>query len=66
MKLILDIWQYFIDVDILRIVVECTNKHIDGIQDNYSRERDAKLTNDPEMLALIDLLYLAGRLNQIA
>lgn len=41
-------------------IVECTNKYIEGIQEHFSRPRDAKVTDLIEIKAVIGLLYLAG------
>lgn len=56
----LAIWQYFFPENVLQVIVDNTNKHIQAVQDKYSRERDAKTTNILELQALIGLLYLAG------
>lgn len=42
------------------IIVDCTNKYIASIQENYCRERDARATDIIEIRAFIGLLYLAG------
>lgn len=41
-------------------IVDSTNKYISSISNNYSRGRDAKLTNLEEIKALLGLLYLGG------
>ena len=56
----LDIWNYFMDKNIISLIVENTNKYIVSIQQNYSRERDANATDEFEIRALFGLLYLAG------
>ncbi|KAB0804671.1 hypothetical protein PPYR_01641, partial [Photinus pyralis] len=60
-KSILEIWQHFLDPDMIHEIV-LTNKHIDSVQDNYSRNRDAKHTNVCEIQGLIGLIYLSSRL----
>nr|CAI5827747.1 unnamed protein product [Callosobruchus analis] len=60
LKTPISIWQYFFSGPCLQIVVQNTNKHIQAVQERYSRERDAKLTDIVEVKALIGLLYLAG------
>lgn len=60
LKTPLAIWQCFFPANMLQIIVENTNKHIQASQDRYSRERDAKTTNVIEIKALIGLLYMAG------
>lgn len=56
----LDIWNFFFTDEMLEVIVESTNKKIQTLSQNYSRERDAKPTNIIEIKALIGLLYLAG------
>ncbi|KAK9738121.1 Transposase IS4 [Popillia japonica] len=41
-------------------IVDCTNKYIQSIQAQFSRSRDAKITDIIEIKALIGMLYLAG------
>lgn len=41
-------------------VVDCTNKHIDDL--HYSRDREAKGTDESEVKALFGLLFMAGLL----
>lgn len=60
LKSILEIWHYFVDLDLLGKIVEYTNQHIISTQINYSRDRDAKITDITEIQALIGLLYLTG------
>ncbi|KAJ8930732.1 hypothetical protein NQ314_016438 [Rhamnusium bicolor] len=38
----------------------CTNIYILKVAENYTRERDAKITNLAEIKAVIGLLYLGG------
>lgn len=56
----LEIWQHFIDFDIIRQIVVYTNQHIETVQSKYSRDRDCRLTDVSEIQALIGLLYLSG------
>lgn len=60
MKNPLEIWSCFFDDEMLCTIVNCTNKKINTISGNSSRERDAKVTDIPEIKALLGLLYLAG------
>lgn len=60
LKTVNEIWQQFFDLDMLRIIVESTNKHIQRSKENYSRERNVKETDIAEVHGLISLLYLAG------
>lgn len=60
LKSMLDIWHFFIDLDMIRQIVVYTNQHIESVKNNYSRERDAKPTDISEVQALIGLLYLSG------
>lgn len=55
-----EIWNYFFDDTIIRIIVDSTNKYILSIQENFSRDRDASLTDNIEIQAFIGLLYLSG------
>ncbi|UYV84572.1 hypothetical protein LAZ67_X002662 [Cordylochernes scorpioides] len=56
-KSILDCWKLFIDDNILECIVTNTNIYIRNIQQNYSRERDANLTNLHEIKALLGIIY---------
>ena len=58
----LEAWNCLITGEILDNTVHHTNQCIPIIQSNFSRERDAKLTDKTELKALIGLLYLAGAL----
>ncbi|KAK9753755.1 Transposase IS4 [Popillia japonica] len=59
-KSVLETWDLFFPEEILRIIVENTNKFITSISENYSRERDAMPTDILEMKALLGLVYLSG------
>ncbi|UYV65113.1 hypothetical protein LAZ67_3003153 [Cordylochernes scorpioides] len=59
-KSILDCWNLFIDDIILECIVTNTNIYIRNIQQNYSRERDANLTNLHEIKALLGIIYFLG------
>ncbi|XP_071055956.1 uncharacterized protein [Onthophagus taurus] len=54
------IFNYFINDEIVQIIVDSTNSHIESIKSHYSRGRDALPTNSVEIRALFGLLYLAG------
>lgn len=56
----LKIWEYFINDEMIGIIVDSTNKFINSIEENYARRRDATTTDPLEIRALIGLLYLAG------
>lgn len=55
-----DIWGSLFDLNILRIIVDETNKTIDSESSHFFRARDILPTNIDEIRALIGLLYLAG------
>lgn len=57
---VLDCWNLFFSDNILNIIVENTNKKIESIKENYTRERSAKNTDLIEIKALLGLIYLAG------
>ncbi|KAK9729947.1 Transposase IS4 [Popillia japonica] len=59
-KSVLETWDLFFPEEILRIIVENTNKFITSISENYSRERDAMPTDIVEIKALLGLVYLSG------
>ncbi|UYV62780.1 hypothetical protein LAZ67_2001912, partial [Cordylochernes scorpioides] len=59
-KSILDCWNLFIDDNILECIVTNTNIYIRNIQQNYSRERYANLTNLHEIKALLGIIYFLG------
>ncbi|KAK9678923.1 Transposase IS4 [Popillia japonica] len=52
--------KVFFPEEILRIIVENTNKFITSISENYSTERDAMPTDIVEIKALLGLVYLSG------
>lgn len=56
----LDCWKLFFDNNMLSIIVENTNKYIDGIRDKFARERNCRPTDITEFQAFVGLLYLAG------
>ncbi|GBN51436.1 PiggyBac transposable element-derived protein 4 [Araneus ventricosus] len=55
-----DAWNLLISYDMMKKLVQWTNIFIDSIRERFSRERDAKETNEAEMKAFIGLLYLIG------
>ncbi|UYV72085.1 hypothetical protein LAZ67_9001767 [Cordylochernes scorpioides] len=59
-KSIFDCWNLFIDDNILECIVTNTNIYIWNIQQNYSREIDANLTNLHEIKALLGIIYFLG------
>lgn len=56
----IDIWNYFMDKNIIDIIVKMTNKYILLFQQTYSRTRDANTTDELEIRAVFGLLYIAG------
>lgn len=57
---VLDIWASFFDSSIMDLLVNCTNKSIGSVHENYERPRNAVPTNIQELKALFGLLYLAA------
>ena len=58
----LEAWNCLITGEILDNILHHTNQYILIIQPNFSRERDANLTDKTELKACIGLLYLAASL----
>ena len=56
----IDCLNLMIDDRIIKRIVMCTNIYIESIKSQFSRERDARFTNDVEMRAFIGLLYFIG------
>lgn len=56
----LDAWNLLFDSTMLNMMVQYTNIYIDSIQDRFTRERDAKKTDENEIKAFLGLLYLCG------
>lgn len=54
------IWGYFFDDKMIDIIVTNTNKYIETLKMNYSRNQDANSTTATEIRALIGLIYLSG------
>ncbi|XP_035891452.1 uncharacterized protein LOC118502854 [Anopheles stephensi] len=50
----------FLDADVIAMITEYTNEQIKAEQPNYSRERDANLTDETEIRALLGVLFIAG------
>uniref|UniRef100_A0A182Q5E5 PiggyBac transposable element-derived protein domain-containing protein n=1 Tax=Anopheles farauti TaxID=69004 RepID=A0A182Q5E5_9DIPT len=50
----------FLDADVIAMITEYTNERIKTEQPNYARERDANLTDETEIVALLGILYMAG------
>ncbi|KFM60418.1 PiggyBac transposable element-derived protein 4, partial [Stegodyphus mimosarum] len=55
-----DAWNVLFDSNMLNMIVKCTNIYIESIQDRFTRERDAKKTDEIEIKAFLGLLYLCG------
>lgn len=56
----LDAWKLFFPDSVIDELVQCTNIYIKIIRNKYTRDRDAKETNQAEIKALMGLLLLAG------
>jgi len=56
----LEIWKLFFSDSVIDIIVINTNKYIESIAKNYTRERDAKPTDKVEVETLLGLLLFAG------
>lgn len=56
----LECFSLFIDDMMIRHITSCTNIYIDSVSGNFSRERDAKRTNENEIKTVLGLLILAG------
>lgn len=56
----LEIWKLFFSDLVIDIIIKNTNKYVQSITKNYSRERDAKPTDKTEIQALLGLLLFAG------
>lgn len=52
--------ECFLDDEIIRKIVDSTNIYITKIKNNFSRDRDAKQTDQIEIKAFIGILYLCG------
>nr|XP_022907221.1 piggyBac transposable element-derived protein 4-like [Onthophagus taurus] len=52
-------WLYFFE-EIVNVIVVNTNPYITKISNRYQDQYDYKETNTTEIMALLDLLYLAG------
>lgn len=52
----------FLDSNVYKIIVSCTNIFINHLKSNFQRERDARCTDETEIRALFGLLYLIGTL----
>lgn len=48
-KTAFECWNVLITEEMLYIIVKFTNKHIDAVKQNFSRERDEKLTDKVEI-----------------
>lgn len=50
----------FLDSNVYKIIVDCTNIYINIVKNKFQRERDARTTDETEIRALFGLLYLIG------
>ncbi|KAJ8930156.1 hypothetical protein NQ314_017072 [Rhamnusium bicolor] len=60
LKTPIEIFKYFINDEMVELIVQHTNAYIDSVSDNFERERDARSTNITEIHALLGLLFYAG------
>ncbi|XP_050315500.1 piggyBac transposable element-derived protein 4-like [Anthonomus grandis grandis] len=58
----IDIYNLFLDEDIIGTIVESTNIYIQKVRAKFGREKDARETDALEARAFIGLLYLIGSL----
>ncbi|CAK1592735.1 unnamed protein product [Parnassius mnemosyne] len=56
----LDCLSLFLDDEIVAMITDSTNKRILIEQNKYSRDRDAKITDELEIKGLMGILYLCG------
>ncbi|KAJ8926975.1 hypothetical protein NQ314_020616 [Rhamnusium bicolor] len=56
----IEILKYFINDEMVDLIVQHTNAYIDSVSDNFERERDARSTNITEIHSLLGLLFYAG------
>lgn len=56
----IDALQLFIDEEIVKLITSCTNAYIEKVKNNFTRERDARPTDETEIKALIGILYFIG------
>ncbi|KAI4463600.1 transposase is4 [Holotrichia oblita] len=52
--------KLFIDNKIITAIATYTNIYIESRKHKYAKERDAKLTNEEEIMALLELLFITG------
>ncbi|KAK9731094.1 Transposase IS4 [Popillia japonica] len=52
--------KLFTDDKIITAIVTYTNIYIESRKHKYARERDAKLTSEEEIMALLELLFIIG------
>ncbi|KAJ8942867.1 hypothetical protein NQ314_009931, partial [Rhamnusium bicolor] len=60
LKTPIEIFKYFINDEMVDLIVEHTNAYIDSVSDNFERERDARSTNITKIHALLCLLFDSG------
>lgn len=53
-------FDLFFDEDVIYMIAKYTNERIVREQKKFARERDAKLTDEVEIYALLGILYLSG------
>lgn len=56
----IDCINLILDDNIISLIVKYTNFYILSVKEKFLRDRDARLTNDVEIRALIGILYLLG------
>nr|CAI5855048.1 unnamed protein product [Callosobruchus analis] len=56
----IECFNLYLDENIIRTIVVCTNMYIDKVRAKYDRETDAKQTNEMEIRALFGILLQIG------
>uniref|UniRef100_A0A1B6LVC4 PiggyBac transposable element-derived protein domain-containing protein n=1 Tax=Graphocephala atropunctata TaxID=36148 RepID=A0A1B6LVC4_9HEMI len=56
----LEVWKLFFSDEMIHEITTCTNVWIEENQYKFSRERDANTTTEPEIRAVIGVLYMVG------
>ena len=57
---VIEAWKLLISPEMIQNLVKYTNVFIQSIKDHFTRERDAKETDEAEINAFIGLLYICG------
>lgn len=56
----IECWNLFFSVNILAMIVEYTNQHINSLKEKFLRDRNCRQTDTTEIKIFFGLLYLAG------